>query len=140
MLSAFAAAVVVANLIATVVAIVVNLPSQFGIVGTDASTEFLTSGTAISAPLIPVVSLLVVVALGGRQDRWRWLGVAAGYFSALSLAIGGYGELTAEPTEDTPQAVLVGAGIVFLSIALALAVLSSAAAARRPGDSSAPGT
>jgi formate hydrogenlyase subunit 3/multisubunit Na+/H+ antiporter MnhD subunit len=117
-----------------VVAIVVNLPSQFGIVGTDAGAEFLMSGTAISMPLIPVVSLLVVVAFGGRRDRWRWLGVAAGYFTALRVSIGGFGELTGEPTDDTPAAVLVGAGIVFLAVGLALFVLSTATAVRPPPD------
>jgi hypothetical protein len=136
LLPSFAAALLVLNVIATVVAIVVNLPSQFGIVGTDAGAEFVTSGTAISMPLIPVVSLLAVVVLAGRRDTWRWLGVAAGYFSALSVSIGGFGELTAEPTEDTPQAVLVGGGIVFLAIGLALFVLSTAAAVRRRADNS----
>ncbi len=83
LLRSFAAGLLVLNVIATVVAIVVNLPSQFGIVGTDARAEFLTSGTAISLPLIPVLSLVAVVVLAGRRDAWRWLGVAAGYFTAL---------------------------------------------------------
>jgi peptidoglycan/LPS O-acetylase OafA/YrhL len=140
MLRSFAAAILVLNVIATVVAIIVNLPSQFGIVGTDAGREFLTSGTAISAPLIPVVSLLIVVAFVRRRDRWRWVGIAAGWFAALSVAIGGYGELVAEPTEDTPKAVLVVSGIVFLTIGLALAALSTAAAAQRPPDDVASAT
>jgi hypothetical protein len=133
LLPSFAAALLVLNVIATVVAIVVNLPSQFGIVGTDAGAEFVMSGTAISM-LIPVVSLLAVVAFAGRRDRWRWLGVAAGYFTALSVSIGGFWELTAEPTEDTPEAVLVGSGILFLAVGLALFVFSTAAAVRPPPD------
>jgi hypothetical protein len=133
-LRSLAATVLMLNVIATVVAVVVNLPSQFGMVGTDAGREFLTSGTAISAPLIPVVSLLIVVAFARRRDKWRWLGLAAGYFTALSIAIGGFGELVAEPTEHTPRAVLVGSGIVFLAIGLALVFLSTAAAVQRPSD------
>lgn len=89
------------------------------------------SGTAISAPLVPVVSLLIVLAFVHRRDGWFWLGIAAGYFTSISVAIGGFGELVAEPTEDTPKAVLVGSGIVFLALGLALAVLSTAAAAQR---------
>ncbi len=127
-LRSFAVAILVLNAIATVVAIVVNLPSQFGIVGTDAAEEFLTSGTAISAPLIPVVSLLIIVATVRRRDAWRWVGIAAGYFTAISVAIGGYGELVAEPTADTPKAVLVASGIVFLTIAFALVVLTTVTA------------
>lgn len=132
LLRSFAVAVLLLNVVATVVAVVVNLPSQFGIVGTDAGEEFLSSGTAISAPLIPVLSLLVVVAFVRRRDGWRWVGIAAGYFTALSVTIGGFGELVAEPTEDTPKAVLVGSGIVFSAVGLALAVLSTAAAVQRP--------
>ena len=69
----FALAVLVLNVVATVVAVVVNLPSQFGRVGTDAGSEFLTSGTAISAPLLPVVLLIAVAALAdraGQTDRF----------------------------------------------------------------------
>lgn len=126
-----AVVVLVLNVIATIVAIVLNLPSQFGIVGTDAGSEFLSSGTAISAPVPPVVALLIVAAFAGRADRWRWLGIAAGYASALMMGIGGYGELVGKPTEDTSRAVLVGSGIVFLTIAFSLTALSTAAAVLR---------
>jgi hypothetical protein len=134
LLQSFAAALVVLNVLATVVAVVLNWPSQFGMVGTNARREFLTSGTAISAPPLPVVLLVVVAALGGRADRWRWVGIAAAYLAAVTVAIGGFGELVAEPTEDTPKAVLVGAGITWLAIAVGLAVLATAAPARRPAD------
>ena len=132
LLRRFAATVVVLNVVATVVAVVVNWPSQFGMTGTDARREFLISGTAISAPPLPVVLLLVVVALAARMDRWRWGGIAAAYLAAVSVAIGGFGELVAEPTEDTPRAVLVGAGIAWIAIAVVLAGLATAAAARTP--------
>lgn len=123
----FAATVVVLNVAATVVAIVVNLPSQFGIVGTDAASEFLTSGTAISAPLLPVVLLLIVVGLAGRRDNWGWVGIGAAYLAAATVAVGAVGELQADPTQDTSRAVLVGAGVAWLAIANALAVLATAA-------------
>ena len=127
----FALAILALNVVATVVAVVVNLPSQFGRVGTDAGSEFLTSGTAISAPLLPVVLLIAVAALAPRRDRWGWVGVAAGYLTAVVVATGGIGEIGAEPTEDTSRAVLVGAGVVWLAIALALVVLTTAAVRER---------
>ncbi len=69
-LRVFTLALLVLNVLATIVAVVVNLPAQFGGVGTDAGEEFLTRGTAISAPLLPVVLMLLVVVLAGRRDRW----------------------------------------------------------------------
>ena len=41
------------------------------------------------------------------------------------------GEIGAEPTEDTSRAVLVGAGVVWLAIALALVVLTTTAVRER---------
>ena len=53
----FAVVVSVLNVVAAVVAIIVNWPAQFGGVGTDAGKEFLTSGTAISGPVLPALLL-----------------------------------------------------------------------------------
>lgn len=121
----FAGFVLVLNALAAVVAIVFNLPAQFDGVGTDAGSEFLSRGTAISAPLLPVAFLLIVLVLGARRDRWAWLGVAAAYLAAISMAIGGVGEMLAEPTADTPRAVLVPSGVTFSTIATVLAVLAT---------------
>lgn len=126
-----AVGILLLNVVATVVAIAVNLPSQFGIVGTDASDEFLSSGTAISAPLLPVLLLLLVVLLAGRRDRWAWAGIAAAYLTAATVAIGGVGEMVAQPTADTPGWVLVGAGVAWIVIAAALAVQATLAVAGR---------
>jgi hypothetical protein len=87
----FAAVLLVLNVLATAGAVVVNLPAQFGGVGTDAGDEFLTRGTAISAPLLPVVLLCIVVALSGRRDGWGWIGIAAAYATAITVGIGGWG-------------------------------------------------
>jgi hypothetical protein len=127
----FAAVLLVLNVLATAGAVVVNLPAQFGGVGTDAGDEFLTRGTAISAPLLPVVLLCIVVALSGRRDGWGWIGIAAAYATAITVGIGGWGELLAEPTSDTPGAVLLMSGLTWLVIAAALAVLATGAAKAR---------
>lgn len=134
----FAAALLVVNVAATVVAVVVNLPAQFGGVGTDAGSEFLLRGTAISAPLLPVVLLLVVVALAARPGAWGWVGIVTAYLAAIVVGMGGIGELQAAPTQDTPRAVLTGAGVAWLVIALVLAVLTAAAGQERRRARTAP--
>jgi len=121
------------NLLAAIVGIAVNLPAQFGGVGTDAAAEVLTRGTAVSAPLLPVVLMVVVVLLAPRRDRWSWVGVALAYVTAALVGVGGYGELAAQPTVDTPRAVLVGSGMAWLVVAFALVALATWAAVRSRG-------
>lgn len=134
-----AAWVLLLNVVAAVVAVVANWPAQFGGVGTDARAELFSRGTAISAPVLPVVLLLVVVGLAPRGDRWGWLGIGAAYLTAAVVATGGIGEMVAAPTEDTPKAVLVGAGVGWLLVASALAwAATSAALARRSSTAGAP--
>ena len=64
------------NVVTTIVAVTVNLPTQFGYEGRDAAAEWAGRGTAISAPLVPLLVLGVASALSLRRDRWGALGVA----------------------------------------------------------------
>lgn len=134
----FTLVLLVLNVLATIIAVAVNLPAQFGGVGTDAGEEFLTSGTAISAPLLPVVLMLLVVLLAPRRDRWSWVGVALAYLTAVMVGMGGIGEMTAEPTADTSRAVLITAGIAWLAVAAVLVALATAAVVRARRTSTAP--
>ena len=118
------------NVLATIVAVAVNLPAQFGGEGTDAGQEFLTRGTAISAPLLPVVLMVLIVVLATRRDRWSWVAVAVAYLTAVMVGTGGVGEMTAEPTADTSRAVLVTAGVAWLAVAVVLVALATAALVR----------
>ena len=127
----FAVAVSVLNVVAAVVAIIVNWPAQFGGVGTDAGKEFLTSGTAISAPLLPAILLLVVVWRARDPGPSGRLAIVAAYLAALVAFTGGMGEALAEPTEHTPKAVLVASGIGWTVVAVVLVYLATAAAAER---------
>jgi uncharacterized membrane protein YhaH (DUF805 family) len=100
----------------------------------------LTRGTAISAPLLPVLLLLIVVALAGRRDHWAWLGIAVAYVAAIIVGIGGVGEMLAQPTEDTPRAVLLTSGLAWVLIAAVQVVLAtSAITSRRSRKSSSVG-
>jgi hypothetical protein len=63
-LSRFAVVVLIANVLAATLAVVVNWPSQFGgVVGTDAGQDWLSRGTAISAPLAPVTCFVLTAIL-----------------------------------------------------------------------------
>lgn len=130
----FTLGLLVLNVIATIIAVVANLPAQFGGVGTDAGNEFVTRGTAISAPLLPVVLMVLVVLLAPRRDRWSWVGVALAYITAAMVGVGGVGEMVAEPTADTSGTVLTISGIAWLAVAAVLITLATWAVvgSRRP--------
>ena len=137
-LGRFTLVLLVLNVLATIIAVAVNLPAQFGGVGTDAGAEFLTRGTAISAPLLPVVLTLLVVLLAPRRDRWSWVGIALAYLTAVMVGMGGIGEMLAEPTVDTSRAVLITGGIAWLAVAAVLFALATAAVGRARRTTTAP--
>ncbi len=126
----FALVLLVLNVVATIIAVAVNLPAQFGGVGTDAGQEFVTRGTAISAPLLPVLLMVLIVLLAPRRDRSSWAGIALAYLTAAVVGLGGVGEMVAEPTTDTSSAVLTISGIAWLVAAAVLIVLATTAVVR----------
>ncbi|QZY29011.1 hypothetical protein [Nocardioides coralli] len=125
------AVLIVANLVAAVVAVLVNWPGQFGAVRTDASDGVVLEGTAISAPLLVVVLWLLAFFLVTRRDGWAWVGVGAAGVSAVAVCIGGLGELVADGTPETPKTVLVASGIVWTVVAIVLATLVAAVVRER---------
>jgi len=130
-LSVFALIVVLANVLAAALAVAVNWPSQFGGVGTDAGQDLLTRGTAISAPLAPVVGFILTAILARLRGGTGWLGIGLAFLTAVLVFIGGVGEFVAEPTKDTPRAVLVTAGVIWCVVAALFVVLGLAAAQER---------
>jgi len=131
-LSRFAVAVVVGNVLAATLAVAVNWPSQFGgVVGTDAAEDVLSRGTAISAPLAPVVCFVLIAILVRARSRVGWLGIGLTFPTAVLVLAGGMGELVAEPTDDVPGAVLVAAGVLWGGVAAAFVVLAVAATRER---------
>ncbi len=113
----------------TPLAILTNLPAQFGGVGTDAGAEFIARGTAISAPLLPLLALAaLVVLLLLRGERWAIaLGaVGIGLLGGLFI-IGALGEALSEGTREVSRSVLVASGVGVGAIGagmLALAIAS----------------
>lgn len=113
--------------LATIVAVILDLPAQFGGVGTDAASEFAGRGTAVSPPLLPLAVLAVSLLLLRRDDAWATLGCVALAILGILFAIGSVGEALAAGTPDVAKAVLVGSGIVGGLIGVTLASLAIAA-------------
>ena len=133
-LSVFALVVLIANVLAATLAVAVNWPSQFGgVVGTDAGQDWLSRGTAISAPLAPVMCFVLIAILVRFRTWVGWLGIGLAFLTAVLVFVGGMGELIAEPTVDVPRAVLITAGVLWGVIAVILVVLGTAATRERRG-------
>ncbi len=129
------------NVLATLLAVWQNWASQFGIVGTDAAKEWPINGTAISAPVLPLVILLVSLPLLFVRSRVRWLGDLLVVLTAILFTIGGLGEILAEPTDVTPRAVLLPGGVIAIILAVllaGLAVRDAVAAWRQSEDDGRP--
>ena len=122
----------IANVLAATLAVAVNWPSQFGgVVGTDAGQDWLSRGTAISAPLAPVMCF-VLIAILVRFGNWvGWLGIGLAFLTGVLVFVGGMGELIAEPTSDVAQGVLVMAGALWGVVAVIFVVLGIAATRER---------
>lgn len=114
------------NIVMTFVAIAIDAPSQFGIRGTDPAKEWVTSGTAISAPPLPLVLLIVGALLSTRRGIARLLGLLLVVAAASLFVIGGIGELAAEPTSQTSHGELVFGGVVALLFAAWLLICVAA--------------
>jgi hypothetical protein len=131
-LSLFALGVVIANACATALAVAVNWPSQFGgVVGTDAGQDWLSRGTAISAPLAPVACLVLISILVPFRSWVGWLGIGLAFLTAVLVFVGGMGELIAEPTGDVGRAVLTMAGVLWGVVAATFVGLGIAATRER---------
>lgn len=106
------------NIVMTFVAIAIDAPSQFGIVGTDPADEWVQSGTAISAPPFPLVLLAIGALLTTRGNRWAYgIGAFLLLATAALFTIGGLGELAGEPTSHTSRGELLFGGIVAIAFA-----------------------
>ena len=120
--------IVVLNVVAAIVAVRMNWPTQFGRIGTDAGADVINTGTAISAPLPPIALIVLsIVRLRRTRGGWTVLALLCFCLSALAFVIGGLGEAFAPGTSDTPKAVLVIGGASASLIGLTMLALAAAA-------------
>jgi hypothetical protein len=124
-LTAFALFVLAVQVVLTIVGVAAEWPTQFGDPGDpeDVETEWIARGTAVSAPLGPMVVLLVGALLAQRLDRWALVGIALTAIVAVVMLIGALGEAFADSTSDVPRGVLVGSGVLSGTLAVVLLVL-----------------
>ena len=121
------------NPIAALVAMLADLPAQFG-EQTDPGSylEWLVLGSAISAPILPIVLLAAGALLARRNDAWGVVGVALIAFAAVLFVVGGLGE-TFWRNDDggVSDAVLTASTVAWVSIGLTLLVLAARSLLKR---------
>jgi hypothetical protein len=112
----FGGAVLVYSLAGSVVAWILEWPPQFGGVSDPEQSymSYLVGGSAIAAPLPPLVGLAVGLLLSRRRDAWRILGLVIVVIVSVLFIIGGIGEIAAEHEHVPRAAVIVFGGIATL--------------------------
>ncbi len=121
------AAVLALNVVFTPIAVLANLPTQFGGAGTDAGEEFLSRGTAISAPLVPLLALAVLLPLLHRSDRWAMVGIVGTGLIGIVFLTGALGEAFADATPEVSKGVLLASGVGVGALAASMVGLAIAA-------------
>jgi len=110
----FSLLILLQQVVATPVAIIFRWPYQVNGPGdpNNVASEFVSSGTAISAP-VTILAVLVLLTLLVTSPRW-WGTLSAALFClvAVLMVIGSLGEAFAPPTFDVPRTVLVASGVV----------------------------
>lgn len=116
-------------LLATVVAVLAGWPAQFGGPGDpDAvASEFLTRGTALSPPAVPLALFALAGWLARRTGPLRTAGLVLLLPLSVAFVVGGLGEALAPATPDVPRAALLLSGAS--AVALGALVLALAGAA-----------
>lgn len=105
---------VVVMVVGAIVSIAAGWPAQFGGQGDPeaVASEFLTRGTALAPPLIPLV-LFALCAFGARRDgRWTMVATIGAVLLAVVFVIGSLGEAFASETPDVPRAALLASGVI----------------------------
>lgn len=118
---------VVLLLLGTLVAVLAGWPAQFGGSGDpDAvASEFLSRGTALSPPLVPLALFALAGLLAARPGRLGAGARAVLLVLSVVFVIGGVGEAAAAGSSpDVPDVALLGSGAVAIALGLAVAVLT----------------
>jgi hypothetical protein len=101
--------------VGTLVALIARWPYQFDGPGRpeDVARDMFFHGTALSAPIVPIMLPLIGFIFLSRSRRW-WgaLGTIGICLVAVLTLIGALGEWFAPATPDVPRAILVASGVV----------------------------
>ncbi len=114
------------------IAVIANLPSQFGAAGTDAAAELVSRGTAITAPGVTLVVLALALLALRIEGGWAIAGAIGTGIIGVLMLVGALGEAFAPATADVSKAVLVVSGIGVGALGLGMAALAATALRARP--------
>jgi hypothetical protein len=100
-------------------AVVLQWPDQFGSPGSpeNVAEEAVLRGTALSPPLLLVLSFVGALCLATRRHRGYGPGCAALVLLSAAVLVGGLGKAMAPATPDVPQAALMISGVVSVVLA-----------------------
>lgn len=129
------AALVVIGLqpIAALVAMLADLPAQFGTETVPGPyLEWLVQGSAISAPIAPIALLAAGAILARRADRWGLLGAGFIALAAILFLVGGLGEtFWSDDDGEVSETVLAASTVAWVLIGLTLLALAARAVRAR---------
>mgnify|MGYP001471836876 CR=1 FL=1 len=114
---------------AALVSILAGWPAQFGGAGDPdkVGIEFVSRGTAIAPPLVPLLVLGGGALLVRRGRHWSTLGAVVLLLLGVLFVIGGIGEAFAPSPVTAPRAALVIGGVLAAGGGAVLVGLSLAA-------------
>jgi hypothetical protein len=133
-----AAAVLILTVVGAIAAIGLDLKSQF-VLGEaqhgDLGAEVILEGSATSAPLPPVLGLLIGLALARGAGKRRVVGLVLFALTGLAMMNGVIGEFTSGTSfSGFDQAVFLTFSALYAVLAFSLLVTSAAALMRRPSE------
>ena len=133
--------ILVLSVIGAVLAISEGLPAEFGGRGDpdNVAGEFLTRGTAMSPPLVPMIVLAALLAISLSRAWWGTLALIGMGIVGVLFAVGGLGEPNNPAGSDLPQWVhltikVLGVGLSVLLVVLVLAEIVLRLKLGRPRD------
>jgi len=122
-------------LVATLLAIVAGWPAQFGGPGDpdDVAAEFLTRGTALSPPALPLALFAGAALLARRRGAAGVVATVVLMLLGVVFVVGGLGEAAAPATADVPALALTASGGAAALLGVAVLVLGALALRERGG-------
>ena len=131
-----AVAIIGVTVVGAILAIALDLPSQF-VIGDaqsgDLGIEVIWQGSAVSAPLPPIIVIVVGALLGMRTGVARIIGLVLLMLAGLMMVVGVVGEFTSDTSfTDLRQVLFVIFNATYGVLAASLALSSLRAIFDRP--------